>query len=111
MPLDIYQAADHLSISVGGYLYGTRRGLEFCRVCTAPVVAPYVLCKACKENDSLALSSSTPLADMVLPLVYIDDEPQSKLLMHGYKGDQVGPQPQAELLLNVAFMAEIARDK
>lgn len=49
--------------------------------------------------------NSTPLADLVLPLVYIDDEPQSKLLMHGYKGDQAGPQPQAELLLSVALMA------
>jgi len=107
MPLDIHQAADHLSISVGGYLYGTRRGVDFCRVCTTPVIPPYAYCKACNDINHSASLKSMPLADMVLPLVYIDDEPQSKLLMHGYKGDQVGPEPQWELLLSVALMADL----
>lgn len=107
MSLDIHQAADYLSISVGGYLYGTRRGAGYCRVCTTPVVAPFIYCKACKDIIHLASLNSMPLADLVLPLVYIDDEPQSKLLMHGYKGDQVGPEPQTELLLSVALMAAL----
>jgi len=107
MPLDIFQAAEHLSISVSGYLYGTRRGAEFCQVCTTPVDSSYAYCLACNGNSRAASLNSTQLADLVVPLVYIDDEPQSKLLMHGYKGDQVGPEPQKELLLNVALMSAL----
>lgn len=107
MSLDIYHADNYLSISVGGYLYGTRRGVGFCRVCTTPVDASYVFCMACRDNNHVAISNSTLLADLVLPLAYIDDEPQSKLLMHGYKGDQVGSQPQTELFISVTLMATL----
>jgi hypothetical protein len=74
-------------------------------VCTAPVSDPYLDCRACKDITNQAAASSAPLADLVLPLVYIDDEPQSKLLMHGYKGDQIGFVPQEDLLLSVLLMA------
>jgi hypothetical protein len=105
MSLDITQAREYLSITVGGYLYGTRRGAGFCRVCTAPVEDPFLDCKACYDITDQAVTSSAPLADLVVPLVYIGDEPQSKLLMHGYKGDQIGSVPQEDLLLSVLLMA------
>jgi hypothetical protein len=65
MSLDITQASEYLSITVGGYLYGTRRGAGFCRVCTAPVEDPFLDCKACYDITDQAVTSSAPLADLV----------------------------------------------
>ena len=104
MTLEIDVAGPYLLKSVGGYLFGTCRGADFCTVCSTPVGGSYVTCVGCNANLSLAQAGALQLADQVLPLTYIDDGPQSKLLMHGYKGDYLGGTPQDELFLNVALM-------
>ena len=76
--------ADYLRRVVGGYLYGTQQGSDFCEVCRAPVNG-YSLCIACNNARSASIRLGFQLANHVYPIAYANDNPQSTLLMHGYK--------------------------
>lgn len=76
--------ADYLRRVVGGYLYGTQLSSDFCEVCRTPVNG-YSLCKACDSARVASIEQGFQLADHVYPIVYANDNPQSTLLMHGYK--------------------------
>lgn len=99
--------AQYLRRVVGGFLYGTQQGKDFCDVCRAPVNG-YSLCRACDVARVASIEQGFLLADHVYPIVYANDNPQSTLLMHGYKENFDPTLEPNELYLKIMLLIIIA---
>ncbi|MDP1852152.1 MAG: hypothetical protein Q8K48_07035 [Candidatus Planktophila sp.] len=95
--------ADYLRRVVGGYLYGTQQGSDFCEVCRTPVNG-YSVCKACNSARVASIAQGLQLADHVYPIAYANNNSQSMLLMHGYKENFDPELEPSELYLNIILL-------
>lgn len=96
--------ADYLRRVVGGYLYGTQHGSDFCEVCRTPVESGNRLCVACNKARNTSIVQGLQLADHVYPIAYANNNSQSMLLMHGYKENFDPELEPSELYLNIILL-------